>query len=151
MDRVRILSVGFILVAILTVACFAGAPAQPPQSTGKRVSDRLDPGPVHTVVYSVGDLPVWSNFPKAQHEQFDPSLLIAHIQTVVAPESWNSFSVQIRPYPKDAALVITQSRENHHQISSLLEKLHDRADDRIEAWMSEHKSSTDASSAAPAR
>jgi hypothetical protein len=48
-------------------------------------------------------------------------------------------------------LVITQSRENHHQISSLLEKLHDRADDRIEAWMSEHKSSTDASSAAPAR
>jgi hypothetical protein len=74
MDRVRTLSVGFILVAILTVACFAGAPTQPPQPTGKRVSDRLDPGEVYLVVYSVGDLPVWNRFPKEPQEQFDPSL-----------------------------------------------------------------------------
>ena len=148
MYRVRILSVGVVLVEFFTTACFAGAPNQP---RGKRVSDRLDPGPVHTVVYSVRDLPVWSNFPKKEQERFDPSLLITHIQSVVAPESWNTFSAQIRPYPKDATLVITQSRENHLQISELLGKLHDQADSRVTAWVAQQKSHPETSTTSPAK
>jgi hypothetical protein len=151
MDRVRTLSVGFILVAILTVACFAGAPTQPPQPTGKRVSDRLDPGEVYVVVYSVRDLPVWSRFPKYAHEQFDPSLLIAHIQTVVAPDSWHNPSVQIQPFIREAALIVTQNRKNHRLISELLAKLHAQADARVESWVDYHKPNPATSSAVPAR
>jgi hypothetical protein len=151
MDRVRTLSVGFILVAILTVACFAGAPTQPPQPTGKRVSDRLDPGEVYLVVYSVGDLPVWSRFPKEPHEQIDPSLLITHIQTVVAPDSWHNPSVQIRPQLRDATLLVIQNRKNHRLISELLAKLHAQADARVESWVDYHKPNPAASSAVPAR
>jgi hypothetical protein len=91
----------------------------------------------HTVVYSVGDLPVWtvwSRTPTAKDNSasFSPSLLSTHIQTVVDPPSWRSTG-RILPLPKDSCPAITQSGKNHHSISKILDRLLDQADARMTA------------------
>jgi hypothetical protein len=81
----------------------------------------------YTVVYCVDDLAVWERLPKTGIASFNPGILIRHIQAEGAPESWK-FGGEIRPWEKQASLVIKQTKQNHHKISMLLDSLHDEAD-----------------------
>lgn len=81
----------------------------------------------YDVVYCVDDLPVWERIPKTGLASFSPGILIRHIHAEVNPESWKSGG-EIRPWEKQASLVIKQTKQNHHKISMLLDSLHDEAD-----------------------
>jgi hypothetical protein len=91
-------------------------------------ADGQKPPNDYTVVYMVGDLPVWQRIPKTGAASFD-AMLIDHIQTVVAPEAWTG-TRQIRPFEKNESLIITQSGANHEAVSDLLQRMRDEIDAR---------------------
>ncbi len=70
-----------------------------------------------TVVYRVGDLPVWT-----KDGQFNANFLMHIIATTVTPEKWGSRpgSAQIAPYASAAALVISAPPETHTGIKLLV-------------------------------
>lgn len=75
-------------------------------------------------VYTVADLPVFKDS-KAGTE-YDASILIAHLQATVAPESWMSAGTgegEIQPFDKNASLVVSQTDRNHEKIVAVLESL----------------------------
>ena len=120
--------------------------AGPSQPSIQEERAAIPPRGIYTVVYSVGDLAVWHNYPKnaaaTKEIVFDPSLLIAYIQSVVDPDSWKTAG-SIRPFPTEASFVVTQSGANHKMLSSLLERLRDQADARFTAAMRTGKQAGD--------
>lgn len=76
---------------------------------------------IHNRVYYIADLPVWQFTPKAE-PKFDAKILIAYIKTTVSPDSWFG-DAEIRPFNKNASLVVAQTAANHEKIADLLSEL----------------------------
>ncbi len=71
-------------------------------------------------VYRVGDLPVWHVSP-GMPPQFDASLLIARIESVVDRGATQEGSIV--EHAAAQSLVIRQTRANHERISDVMERL----------------------------
>jgi len=69
------------------------------------------------VVYTVNDLPVFKDTKNGK--EFDATLLMAHIQNTVDPDSWMSTGkgdAEMQPFPKNKSLVVSQTQAIDPQI-----------------------------------
>ena len=79
---------------------------------------------LYRVVYVVNDLPVFKD--SKTGKEFDATLLMAHIQNTVEPDSWMSSGkgdAEMQPFPKNNSLVVSQTQANHEKLRNLLESL----------------------------
>lgn len=79
-----------------------------------------------TKAYPVPDLQVWKVRPGGV--EFDAELLVNHIQSAVAPNSWRSEAnpgadAAIEAFERNGSLVICQTKENHEAIAEMLNQL----------------------------
>jgi beta-mannanase len=73
---------------------------------------------LYQVNYNVADLPVWrSNLKDAP--RFAPEVLTTHLRSTIDPASWSN-GATIRPFARNASLVIAQSKANHAKIADAL-------------------------------
>ncbi len=74
----------------------------------------------HPRTYRIGDLPVWT-----KDGQFQPKVLLWHIQSTVSPKSWEASGGQstMALYPPNGSVVISTTPDIHEQLHELLEKL----------------------------
>ena len=86
-----------------------------------------------TKVYPVPDLQVWKVRPGGV--EFDADLLINHLKSAVAPNSWRSDAnpnaeAAIEAFERNGSLVICQTKENHRAVADVLSELrgHDEAE-----------------------
>ena len=89
-----------------------------------------------TRVYPVPDLQVWKVRPGGV--EFDADLLINHIESTVAPNSWrceprDAADGVVQAFERNGSLVICQTKENHQAIADLLNELRgpDEADEKV--------------------
>ncbi len=79
-------------------------------------------------VYPVIYLPVWQVDPATDEPtRFNPQILIAHIRTYVGSDHWNDGT--IRPFPKNASLVVIQTQDGHARVAKLLAALRDGSEE----------------------
>jgi hypothetical protein len=79
-------------------------------------------------VYAVADLPVFKD--SNDGPEFDATILLAHIQSTVEPESWMSSGkgeAEMQPFPKNHSIVVSQTQANHEKLVDLLESLRQAA------------------------
>lgn len=100
--------------------CFAVAQQPTPQTVATEKAAAEQEAKVYPVTYRVEDIPVWSH-----DGAFDPTLLMALIQSSVNPESWEASGgpSTMAPYAKTASLVVSTTSDNHDELKSLLERL----------------------------
>ncbi len=82
------------------------------------------PAPVYSVVYSLADLPVYRI-----GNEFDPSLLIAHIKQSVAPESRRFGNGDASVFTNNLSIVVSQTKADHERLQDFLESLREEAAD----------------------
>jgi hypothetical protein len=87
-------------------------------AAGPQVTKKSSP-PVYLITYAVADLPVWRNKGDKSPE-FAPEVLTTYLRATVDPKSWKK-GADIRPFTKQAALVIAQTQANHEKIADALE------------------------------
>ena len=76
------------------------------------------PAKLCVIPYAVADLPVWrTNLKDAP--KFAPELLVTYLQSTVDPASWEA-GAQMRPFERNASLVISQTQANHEKIADEL-------------------------------
>ena len=68
--------------------------------------------------YSVKDLAVWSQ----NGNKFDPTILVELIKSKVSSADPKN-APQIRPFPKNASLVVVASEKVHQEVAGLMIKL----------------------------
>jgi hypothetical protein len=91
-------------------------------AVSKAAEDKKDV--LYRVVYVVNDLPVFKD--SKNGKEFDATLLMAHIQSTVEPDSWMSSGkgkAEMGPFPKNSSIVESQTRANHEKLVDLLESL----------------------------
>jgi hypothetical protein len=82
------------------------------------------------VTYAVADLPVWrSNLKDTPH--FAPEVLIKYLQATVDPNSWRT-GAEIRPFERNASLVIAQTQSNHEKIADTISAFRERDPREVE-------------------
>lgn len=74
--------------------------------------------PVIAKVYSLRDLPVWTE----KGAKFDPSILVALIGSRITPEKLGK-EYSFFPQPNNASLVVSTTREAHEAIADMLAEL----------------------------
>jgi hypothetical protein len=83
---------------------------------------------VYPVIYNVSDLAVWQVDPTTDEPtRFNPQILIAHIRTYVGSDHWNDGT--IRPFLKNASIVVFQTQDGHARVAKLLAALRDESED----------------------
>ncbi|MCA9110627.1 MAG: hypothetical protein KDA52_11800 [Planctomycetaceae bacterium] len=87
----------------------------------------------YTVVYSIGDLPVWSIDREGIDKiSFDPSMLMNLMTRSIDAESWAELGGKgmIGIHAKSEALVIRQTRGTHEKLQDFLSQLRKEHEDR---------------------
>jgi hypothetical protein len=107
----------FCIAGLGLVCCFAfaqDAPQEQRASSGQAADDDTQ---VYPMTYRLHDLPVWS-----KEGNFNPSMLIALIESRISPDQWNKSS-KLAPYFQDASLVVSTTRTNHRALAELISHL----------------------------
>jgi hypothetical protein len=110
MKSFRPLPLAALLIAVVAAGVAWAKPA---------ANDKLDD--IYTVIYSLADLPVYRLTEGAP--EFDPSAVIALIESSIAPESWGPGPASLAEYAEQKSVVISQTKENHIQVIELLNSL----------------------------
>jgi hypothetical protein len=104
----RIVVASALAIALLSPVILFAVPKRETASAEK----------IYTINYAVADLPVWrSNLKDAP--KFAPEVLTKYLRSTVDPNSWKN-GAEIRPFQRNASLVITQTQANHEKIADAL-------------------------------
>lgn len=115
MERLRAPGVRSLTLLIASIGVTATVAST--MSTEHHVAQDNRPSSVR--VYRVADLAVWE--PAANGElQFAPDVLISLIRATTSP---GTSQQEIRPFAKNASLVISQTDANHERVARLLDEL----------------------------
>ena len=113
-------------VLFVSVAFATPETAHQDTPTSTKVQRGAYPPGSYTVSYNVADLAVWRPRGKLGLH-YDPSVLVALIKSSIAPQSWGTIG-DITASEVKGGIAVTQTGENHRQISELISSLRDETD-----------------------
>lgn len=112
MRSIRTIQMGVLLIAVVAVAGVSAA-----------LAAKDNANDIYPEVFSVCDLPVWRL--DGDRPVFDASVVVALIESSVAPKSWdgNGGDASIAECADKLSLVVCQTQENQGLIMDLLKQL----------------------------